>query len=176
MSHSTKLTPKQRRFVAEYCKDTNATQAAIRCGYSARSAKQQGARLMTIAAVAQAVAERTKGQLAKADVTAERVLEELARIAFVSADELYEADGSVKPIDKMSAAARSAISQLSILKQNVTAGDGKMDTVLNVRLNDKLRALEMLAKRCGLLTEKVEVTGLDDLVGRLARARARVKG
>lgn len=169
------MNPKHQRFVAEFLKDLNATQAAIRCGYSEKTAKQQGARLLTNADIAAAVSKGQEKQLVKAEITAERVLEELARIAFVSAEELYNADGSVKLIDKMSVAARAAITQLSILKKNVTAGDGQMDTVLNVRLADKLKALELLAKRFGLVKEQVEVTGLDDLVERLTRARKRVE-
>lgn len=75
------LNNKQERFVAEYVIDLNATQAAIRAGYSAKTAEQQGHRLLRNAKVALAVdAARTK-IAAKLDLTAERVLADIARIA-----------------------------------------------------------------------------------------------
>lgn len=71
------LTPKQERFVAEYLVDLNATQAAIRAGYSARTANEQGCRLLTNVSVARALAAKTEKQVAKVELTAEYVLEKL---------------------------------------------------------------------------------------------------
>lgn len=70
------LSPKQARFVAEYLKDQNATQAAIRAGYSAGTAKQQGSRLLTNADVARAVGKRQQKVAAKAEITAESLAAE----------------------------------------------------------------------------------------------------
>lgn len=68
------MTPKRQRFVQEYLKDLNATQAAIRAGYSARTAKQQGARLLTNADV-MAAAEAAKQRVAdRIDVTVEEIV------------------------------------------------------------------------------------------------------
>ena len=70
------LSPKQQRFVSEYLKDNNATQAAIRAGYSAGTAKQQGSRLLTNAAVARAVNKDQKRVAVKAEITAESLAAE----------------------------------------------------------------------------------------------------
>jgi phage terminase small subunit len=76
------LTAKQARFVAEYLVDLNATQAAIRAGYSARTANEQAARLLANVSVAAAVAEAQAARGKRTEVTQDRVALELARIAF----------------------------------------------------------------------------------------------
>ena len=68
------LTPKQRRFVDEYMIDLNATQAAIRAGYSERSAASQGERLLRNDEIAAAVAEAQKDRAERTEVTQDRVL------------------------------------------------------------------------------------------------------
>ncbi|MGE0349824.1 terminase small subunit [Hydrogenophaga sp.] len=75
------LTPKQQRFVQEYLVDLNATQAAVRAGYSPKTAEQQGSRLLGNAKVAAAVAAGRKRLAAKLDLTAEKVLADIERIA-----------------------------------------------------------------------------------------------
>lgn len=76
------LTPKQQRFVEEYLIDLNATQAAIRAGYSAKTAKQQGQRLLTNVDVSQAVAEAQAKLSERTEITQDMVLRELAKIGF----------------------------------------------------------------------------------------------
>lgn len=71
---SASLTPKQARFVEEYLCDLNATQAAIRAGYSARTAKQHGARLLTRAAIAGAVTARQTARAARVQVDQDYVI------------------------------------------------------------------------------------------------------
>lgn len=75
------LTPKQQRFVQEYLVDLNATQAAVRAGYSPKTSEQQGSRLLGNAKVAAAVAAGRKRLAAKLDLTAEKVLADIERIA-----------------------------------------------------------------------------------------------
>ena len=162
------LTPKQLRFVAEYLIDQNATQAAIRAGYSPKTANEQGARLLANVSVAAAVAAKQTTQFAKLEITAERVLEEFARIAFADPRQLLEDDGTLKPISTLTAADAAALASFDV----IVLPHG--DTVRRLRLWDKVAALTALAKRFGLVKEQVEVTGLNELVERLTRARARV--
>lgn len=75
------LTEKQRRFVAEYLIDLNATQAAIRAGYSAKTANEQGARLLANVSVRAKVAEGADKRIRKAEITAQDVLDGLYREA-----------------------------------------------------------------------------------------------
>ena len=76
------LNERQARFVAEYLLDLNATQAAIRAGYSAATASQIGARLLANVKVAAAIAEAQAARSRRTEVTADRVVLELARVAF----------------------------------------------------------------------------------------------
>ena len=76
------LNDRQRRFVAEYLLDLNATQAAVRAGYSARSAYSTGERMLRNAEVAAAIAEAQAARSRRTEVTADRVVLELARVAF----------------------------------------------------------------------------------------------
>ena len=75
------LTPKQQRFVEEYLIDLNATQAAIRAGYSAKTAKQQGQRLLTNVDVQTAVESGRKGQTERCQLDADFVLQGLVKEA-----------------------------------------------------------------------------------------------
>ena len=68
------MTPKQRRFVDEYLIDLNGTQAAIRAGYSARTANEQAARLLANASVSAAVAEAQANRSLRTGITADYVL------------------------------------------------------------------------------------------------------
>ena len=76
------MTPRQKLFVDEYLVDMNATQAAIRAGYSARTAHLTGHRTLKNAEVAAAIARRQKTRADRLGITADRVLLEYARIAF----------------------------------------------------------------------------------------------
>ena len=78
------MTDKQKRFCEEYMIDLNATQAAIRAGYSVKTANEQGARLLANVSVHQEI-ERLKAERSRrTGITADRVLQELARIGFVN--------------------------------------------------------------------------------------------
>jgi phage terminase small subunit len=155
------LTPKQARFVAEYLIDLNATDAAKRCGYSPKTAKQQGSRLLTDADVAQAVAEGKARQLQAADLTAARVLEEMRRLAFFDIAAIFDEGGNLRPIHDVPPEARAAITGVEVVRANLNPADGKRDPdyLHKVKVVQKDRALEMLAKHFGLLTEKVEHSG-----------------
>lgn len=153
------LTPKQERFVAEYLVDLNGAQAAIRCGYSPKTARVQGAKLLTLPNIAAAVAEGKARQLDKADLTASRVLEELRRLAFADPRALFDADGNLKPIQQLDAETASTIASFEVIKKNAAAGDGVIDTVHKIRTVDKTKALDSLAKHFGLLKEQIEHSG-----------------
>jgi phage terminase small subunit len=153
------MTPKQERFVAEYLVDLNATQAAIRAGYSPKVANREGTRLLSNAVIAAAVAEKTQAQLAKVDITAERVKARLATLAFVDPRKFFNADGTIKPITDLDEDTAASIAQFEVIKKNAEAGDGHMDTVHKVRLVDSTKPLNTLAEHFGLMVQKVEHSG-----------------
>lgn len=83
---------KHARFVAEYQKDLNATQACIRAGYSKNGARQQGARLLANAAIRAAIDAASQKVAAKLEITVERIESELARYGFSDHPERLDCD------------------------------------------------------------------------------------
>lgn len=147
------LTAKQEAFKNEYLIDLNATQAAIRAGYSPKTAAEQGARLLTNvkvrAHIDAALAERSR----RTGVTADRVIRELARIAFAKAPDVVNVEegavyGSADDDDL-------AVIQ-SVRVKKIPTADG-VGVEREVRLCDKIKALELLGKHLGMYTDKREV-------------------
>ena len=92
-------------------------------------------------------------------LTAQRVLEEIALHSFSNVQDLFDEAGNLKPIHTLTRAQASAISSFEVIKKNAEAGDGVTDLVHKVRVVDKLKTLELLAKHFALLTEKLDVKG-----------------
>lgn len=169
------LNAKQARFVAEYLADLNATQAAIRAGYSPKTAEQQGFRLLRNAEIASAVAAGKTHQLERADLAATRVLEELRRLVFSNVQDLFDEQGNLRPIRSLTREQAACIASLEVIKKNAEAGDGHIDVVHKIRVWDKTRTLEMAMKHFALLTDVVKHTGELTLVEqRLQAARKRL--
>ncbi len=118
-------------------------------------------------------AERVRDLLADA-IDPNRVLREAARLAYSDIRELFDDAGNLLPIKKWPDDIAKAVASIEFVKKNVTAGDGKVDDVIKLRLWDKPRKLENLMKHHGQLTEKVEVSGELDIVDRLMAGRKRV--
>lgn len=92
------MNDKQKRFVAEYLKDHNATQAALRAGYSPKTAYSQGQRLLKHVEVAASLGQKAAKLMNKLDVTVERILQERARMAFYDPADIA-GQRIVKPAD-----------------------------------------------------------------------------
>ena len=159
------MTKKQKRFIEEYLIDLNATQAAIRAGYSPDTAKAIGCENLTKpdirAHIDRAMAERSK----RTGVNADRVVQELAKIAFVNATEV---------IDPKTAMVREdALPEDTAAIQSVkvkTFGEDGLER--EIKMADKLKALELLGRHLGMFKDKMELSGglntektkLDDLL------------
>ncbi len=140
------MTPRQRRFVEEYLVDLNATAAAKRAGYTARSAKDHGYRLLKNPAVAAAVAKAQAKRAARTRVSADRVVTELAKVAFGDPRRLlsWGPDGVVlRDSSELTEAEAALVSEVS---ETRTAAGGTR----KVKLHCKLSALNALGKHLGL--------------------------
>lgn len=160
------MTPKQRRFVAEYLIDLNATQAAIRAGYSKKNADVTGPRLLGNVGVAEAIAAGASKQLGKAELTGEMVKERLRILAFQDIRQLFDEQGNLRPLHTLTDDAAACVAGMEVIIKNAAAGDGVTDRVHKIRVVDQVKPLELLAKHFGLLVEQVQVKG--DLVLRWA--------
>lgn len=159
------MTKKQKRFAEEYLIDLNATQAAIRAGYSPDTANEQGSRLLANVSVSneinRAMAERSK----RTGVNADRVVRELAKIAFVNAADVINAKDATLRND----ATEDDTAAIQSVKVK-TFGDDGLER--EIKMADKLKALELLGKHLGMFKDKLELSGgldsektkLDDLL------------
>jgi phage terminase small subunit len=163
------MNAKQTLFVAEYRKDLNATQAAIRAGYHPKMAAQ----LLANPSIQAAITEKTEAQIEKADLSAERTLEEMRRLAFSNVQDLFDANGDLRPIHTLNREQAACISSLEVIVKNAAAGDGHTDIVHKVKVWDKTRTLEMLGKHFALLTERVHHTADEALIEGLKSGRKR---
>ncbi len=165
-----RLTKKQQKFCEEYLIDLNGTQAAIRAGYSSDTAAEIASENLTKpnirACIDEAIAIRSK----RTGVNQDRVIRELARLAFVNADELID----TKTATVKDSASEDDTAAIASVKVKIVEGD--FDSVeREIKLCDKLKALELLGKHLGMFTDKVELRGsietdikkLDDVIAQL---------
>lgn len=142
------LTPKQSRFVAEYLKDCNGTQAAIRAGYSKRTANEQASRLLAKANIRGELDKRLLRISSKIEVTAERVLLERSRLAFFDVRKLLDSTGRPLPINELDDDTAAAIAGIDVANVgNELMGIGE---VLKIKMADKNASLTALEKHLGL--------------------------
>lgn len=153
------LNEKQKAFAREYVVSYNATLAAKKAGYSDIAAGQVGNRLLKNAYVRQEIDTLTAEKAKDSAITAKRVLEEIAKIALVNTQDLFDEEGNIKPIHTLTREQAACIASLEVVKKNLTSGDGQQDKVHKVKLWDKTKALEMLGKHFALLTEQVQHSG-----------------
>lgn len=157
------LTPKQQLFVDQYMIDRNATQAAIRAGYSAATAEQQGCRLLRNVQVRAAVDERCEKMAEKLEITAERVLQELALIGFSNMADYMRAGPDGDPYLDFSNLTReqaAALSEVTVEDFRDGRGEDARDVRrIKFKLSDKRAALVDLGKHLKLFTDKVEHSG-----------------
>ena len=158
------LTNKQQRFVEEYLIDLNATQAAIRAGYSEKTAEQQGFQLLKKTSVSKAVTEAQKRRSDRTEVTADMVVKELARIGFSDLRNMLTPNGSLLDPQDWDDDTAAAISSIEVVTNTGEGGkdeDGRkiVEHTHKIKVWDKNSALEKLAKHLGMFVEKHEHTG-----------------
>ncbi|MBK5570110.1 terminase small subunit [Ensifer sp. SSB1] len=160
MAGAAKLTPKQERFVAEYLIDLNATQAAIRAGYSAKTAQEQGSRLLSNVMVAEAIQAAMKAREERTEITQDRVLLELSRIAFFDPRKLLRDDGSPKPIGELDDGTAAALAGLEITEEWEGSGEDRVFVgyTKKYKISDKNTAITNAMRHLGMFVDKSEVS------------------
>jgi phage terminase small subunit len=135
------LTPRQQSFVQEYLIDLNATQAAVRAGYSPRTAEQQGSRLLSNVKVSSAICSAKAERSERTKVDADWLLRRLAAEAEADLQEIFEDDGRVKPVRQWPAVWRTG---LVAGLDAVELPEGVV--VKKLKLADRSKTLEMIGK------------------------------
>ena len=160
MPKNGKLTPKQKRFADEYLIDLNATrayQAAYPSVKKEAAARANGSKLLAKANVAEYVAERMLKRQQRTEVTQDRVIQELAAIAFARATDYVKIDQNgrvvLSPTDKLSDTQKAAITAIKETQSGI-----------EIKLADKVRALEDLGKHLGILDGNGNGKGVEDRI------------
>jgi phage terminase small subunit len=154
------MTPMRRRFAEEFLIDFHATAAASRAGFSARTARQAGHRLLRVEAVA-ALIEAGQARLREKNAaTVDRVVEELRRLAFSDLGVFFDANGNLRPLKDLTEEERAALASVKVVTRPIAGGEkGDVEYVHEVRLWDKVKALETLARHLGMLLDRTKVEG-----------------
>lgn len=169
------LTPRQARFVDEYLIDLNATQAAIRAGYSARTANQQGPRLLESSTVMAAIDARKIDRSEKLKIDAGWILQRLVAEAEADLADLYDQYNNLKAVEDWPLIWRQGLVQ-GIEVEALFDGFGKdreqIGTVRKIKLDNRVKRIELIGKhiKVNAFQEQVVVSGLDGLAERLDRA------
>lgn len=148
-----KLTPKQQRFVEEYLVDLNATQAAIRAGYSAKRASEIGYQLLQKTTVSEAISKALAARSRRTGINQDRVLLELAKVAFLNPTDVINMDEATIRGDA-NREDTAAIASVRVKRIPTEAGE---IVEREVKTYDKIKALELLGKHLGMFTDKLNV-------------------
>jgi len=161
------MTPKQAAFVREYGIDMNATQAAIRAGYSPRTARSIGKENLTKPVIAFAIADARKAAEERAIATADDVLRELDAVGFARLTDVVSwgpEHFTVLDSESLPANVKAAVKSVKVKRSRVMKGNGEDAEPweieeIAVTMHDKVRALELGGKHRGMFVDKVEVAG-----------------
>lgn len=156
------MNAKQAAFVREYLLDLNATQAAIRAGYSPRTAEQQGSRLLSNVKVAEAVQSAQAARSERTEIDANWVLTRLADEATADLADILDEAGVIKPVRDWPLIWRQGL-VAGIDVQEDTVEGVKVGQTVKIKLSDRIRRIELIGKHIGVgaFRERLEHTGKD---------------
>lgn len=141
-----RLTEKQKRFVEEYLVDLNATQAAIRAGYAEKTADVQGPRLLGNVRVQEEIQSAMSKRSSRTEITQDAVLRELAAIGFAQATDFVQIRDNrvyLTETDRLTDEQKRAVAGIK---------EGKFG--IELKLHDKIHALQLLGQHLGMFTGK----------------------
>jgi len=151
---NSRLTNKQRTFIEEYLVDLNATQAAVRAGYSKRTAKEMGCENLSKPTIQNAIHVAMNERSKRTGITVDRVLEEIAKIGFADIREIFTAGDKLRSIADLPNDIAAAVQSIEVvvrpsgLADRNGLEDGEL--VYKIKLSDKLKGLELLGKHLGM--------------------------
>lgn len=152
MAKKGKLTEKQQRFVDEYLIDLNATQACIRAGYSPKYADREGHKLVENSRVSEAIAESIAERSRRTGINQDRIVQELARIAFVKITDVVDSNGEIN-----TNASDDDLACIESYKVEDSDSVNGSSSKREVKLASKIKALELLGKHVGMWNDKIQV-------------------
>ena len=156
------LTSKQQVFVQEYLVDLNATQAAIRAGYSQRTAGWIGPQLLGKTHVAEAVQRAMAKREERTEITQDMVLREYAKLAFLDPRRFYDDQGNLISVHDLPEDVAAALASMVVVFERDgedVKGRPQFAAVRKIKFSDKKAALDSIARHLGMFKDKTELTG-----------------
>jgi phage terminase small subunit len=159
-----KLTPKQKRFIEEYLIDLNGTQAAIRAGYSEKTAMEQGYQLLQKTSVQNAIQNAMIERSKRTEITQDRVLQELAKVGFADIKNFLSFNTDLTTVGYDNKGNRITDYVHVVQLKDSEEIDGAVisevslkDGQLKFKLHDKMKALQDIGRHLGMFVDKSEV-------------------
>jgi phage terminase small subunit len=170
------LTPKQQLFVEEYLIDLNATQAAIRAGYSPNNADKIGSELLGKTRVSEAIKIAMAERSRRTGINQDRILAELAKIALVNPARVVNFDEATIREDALPEDL-AAVASVKVKRFPTKDGEG---IEREVKFHDKNKALDLAGRHLGMFKDRLELSGsletektkLDDLIQQMRKDNA----
>ncbi len=160
------ITDRMKKFVDEYLVDFNATQAAIRAGYSPDTANEQGSQLLARPDIRELVAEGQKEIMERTQTFQDDAVDELKVVGFSNlADFLTVKDGGIveqKPFNELTKEQTKCIKKIKQTVRSSHSADGTIlhqTAVIEIELHDKLKALELLGRHLGMFNDSLRLEG-----------------
>jgi phage terminase small subunit len=152
------MTPKQQRFVEKYLVDLNATKAAVRAGYSEKTAHEIGHQNLSKVEIQEALQTAFAARSKRVEVDQDWVVRRLARIADLDLRKLFAEDGTLRPIHELPEDVAGAIASVDVVRRRGDAEEYR------VRLPDRIRALDLLGRHLGMFRDGVTGRNLEPLL------------
>ncbi len=163
-------------FAEEYIVDKKVTASAVRAGYAEKGAAQAGSAAMKDPEVIAYIEYRLKQLANRANVTAERVLAEYAKIAFANVGDLYDAEGALVPVHELDEDVTAAIGSIEVASLRLGDKDpkkaGARSVTTKIKMNDKKGALDSIARHLGMFQDKVDVNHTGNVTLQISNADA----
>lgn len=153
------LSDQRQRFVDEYLIDLNGTQAAIRAGYSPKTAQEQASRLLSNVMVQEAISKAMAARSRRTGVNQDRVVLELAKLAFVKMTDVVDSNGRIRED-----ATDDDLSCIESIKFKESDNEFGGSVEREVKIGSKLKALELLGKHLGMWNDKLDVNVTQPIV------------
>lgn len=161
------LTPKQKKFADEWLIDHNSTRAALAAKYSKKTAGSQGSRLLKNVDIKKYIKAKQDVLAKKADISQERVMKEIGRVAFADIRKYFTGKNNMIPVTSLDDEAAAALAGVEVdeLYHGSEGGKYWVGQTKKIKLNDKMKALEMLAKHFGIYRDGAGDVNLNLQIG-----------
>lgn len=158
------LTIRQQKFVEEYLVDMNGTQAAIRAGYSEKTAQAISAENLSKPIIKAALDAARQKMAERTNITQDEVLRQFARIGFADMRSMFTESGALKPLSDLTLEEAASISSIEVVTNQLPAikgGPAEVEYVHKIRFWDKVGALTQIGRHLGMFLDKTAQIGPD---------------